>query len=133
VHTNPILITFCSILYYKNLRNHIDNYKLERQFIKNNYNYNQNEFSLRVKKFDGKSSLIKSNNDNNDQSSFKKKYNQFIVNKWHVLIFIHNNKSLLRYRAHNIRKKQIVEKIGFIQKIKSACTKCPCCKNKNLA
>ena len=124
MHTNPILITFCSILYYKNLRNHIDNFKLERQFIKNNYNYNQNEFSLRVKKFDGKSSLIKSNNDNNDQSSFKKKYNQFIVNKWHVLIFIHNNKSLIRYRAHNIRKKEIVEKIGFIQTV----CKCVCCK-----
>ena len=101
MHTNPILITFCSILYYKNLRNHIDNYKLERQFIKNNYNYNQNEFSLRVATFDGKSGLIKSNT--NDQS-IKKKYNQFIVNKWHVLVFIHNNKSLLKYRAHNIRK-----------------------------
>jgi hypothetical protein len=122
VHTNPILITFCSILYYKNLRNHIDNYKIEREFITDNYNFDKNKYSLRVKKFDGKSSSIISNTIN---QSNKKQYNKYIVNKWHVLVFIHNNKSLLRYRAHNIRNKETEKKIGILQNI---CTKCSCFK-----
>ena len=120
MHTNPILITFCSILYYKNLRNHIDNYKIEREFITDNYNFDKNKYSLRVKKFDGKSSSIISNTIN---QSNKKQYNKYIVNKWHVLVFIHNNKSLLRYRAHNIRNKETEKKIGILQKIKSICSK----------
>ncbi len=104
VHTNPILITFCSILYYKNLRNHVNNYKLERKHVQDYYNLDEND-SIIMSRFTGKSSQVKMNTNH----IAKKIYNKFIVNKWHVILFIHKNKSLIRFRSHNINRNKKID------------------------
>lgn len=125
MHTNPILICFCSVLYYKNLRQHIDEYKLERKIIQDKLNLSD-EYIIRIRKFTGKTHLIDEN-----KVETAKKYNKFIVNKWHVILMIHNNKSLIKYRAHNINKIKNDINGGLIEKVKNACMKCPCCKRNN--
>ena len=47
-----------------------------------------------------------------------KKYNQLVVNRWHVLIRLNINKELIPYRRHNIKKKKIQKTISIIDKLK---------------
>lgn len=125
MHTNPILISFCSILYYKNLRNHIEKYKLERKLILSRINISD-EYDFRIKKFIGK--LVPTGV--SDSKILKKKYNKHIVNKWHVIFMLHSNKSLIKYRAHNIKKIEKETGPSIVQKVVACAKKCACCKKK---
>lgn len=88
MHTNPILLSFCSILYYKNLREHIRQFKLERRKIENNINLNDG-FSFRIKKFTGRNNKVASASAAAgvaavaavDEHKPHKKYNKHIVNR----------------------------------------------------
>lgn len=116
MHTNPILLSFCSLLYYKNLREHIAEYKLERRRVEKILNLND-EFSFRIKKFTGRSQATSAEKLGN------KRYKKRIVNKWHVVLTLQMNKSLIKYRKHNLIKKKTEEKLSIIQKLKSCCSR----------
>ena len=73
----------------------MSNYKLERKFVQDNYNLNEQD-SIIMEKFTGKSSQT-----NTVVYFSKKTYNKIIVNKWHVILFLERNKSLLKYRSHH--------------------------------
>ena len=100
MHTNPVLLSFCSLLYYKNLQIQIKNYKKERRNIEEKINMN-NKFSFRIKKFTGR--VLDSAAEN--EALLKRKYKKNILNKWHLLLMLHRNKSLIKYRSSNLIKR----------------------------
>lgn len=114
MHTNPIILTFCSILYYKDLNEHLNRYKLEKKFSSIAEN---DELDLQIKKFNG--FLLHPNTLENKR---KRIYNKRIVNKWHLILCLCQNPQLVLYRKEYIAKlklkKQIKEKISIFQKIK---------------
>jgi hypothetical protein len=81
------MICFCSILYYKNLSNHINHFKIEKRMIQTNLTSDQ---VCRIAYFTGRAI--------NDRLANKKIYNTKILNKWHLLIMLDRNKSIIRYR-----------------------------------
>lgn len=87
MHSNSILLCFCSLLCYENLSDHIHHYKAERKLFKS-----ENK-SFKIKEFDGLNNRIKT-----------RTYNQKILNKWCLLIVLNNNPSLIRCRKHNLKK-----------------------------
>ena len=72
-HTNPIMITFCSLLYYKGLSNHV-----RKKYFESSKDHELTRF--------------------NPMRNYKKR----IVNKWHVLYFLTKNPILLMYRRDNL-------------------------------
>lgn len=125
MHTNPVLLSFCSLLYYKNLRKHISAYKLERKKVEKTVNLND-EFQFRIKKFTGRIDQITETTEEAtssfpEYSSNNKTYRKRVVNKWHVMLMLQMNKSLIKYRKHNLIKKKTIEKMSFIQKFRSFC------------
>ena len=125
MHTNPVLISFCSLLYYKSLRYHVHNYKLERKCIEEGLNLND-EFHIEMVSFTGKPIAVIQDNEH-------KAYNKFIVNKWRVFLMLNYNKTLIKYRKHNLVKEEDKETISVLQKIKACCSKtCHCCHKINL-
>lgn len=81
------MICFCSILYYKNLSNHISHFKIEKRRIQTNLTRDK---VCRIADFTGRAI--------NDRLANKKIYNTKILNKWHLLIMLDRNKSIIRYR-----------------------------------
>jgi len=122
VHTNPILICFCSILYYRDLGEHIRRYRIEKQIVKAKETNNlDDEVYYLIKKFGGKlvinDSFLKEKS-SDDRILRKKIYNQLIVNRWHVLLRLSLNKELIPYRQHNIRKKNKSQPISILTRMK---------------
>ena len=128
VHTNPILLCFISILYYKNLDEHIQMYRFEKYHMNNEID--DDEF-LNLKKFKGrlahhhhsigfkgtiadddvikKSAKSLPNSHKHDEmltelKENKKVTNKMIVNRWHVFLILSQNMALIQYRKHNIKK-----------------------------
>jgi hypothetical protein len=130
MHTNPVLNTFLSLLYYKSLSEHLRRYKIEKVLFgdeEDEDNY------LKIKKFRGKLSAIGPSDPNIISKVFTSKlYKKRIVNKWHLLVFLSKNPSLIKYRKQFMEKKRVKEnKSNLFQKIKTCCiAKCRCC-NKN--
>ena len=94
VHTNPILLCFISILYYKHLDEHIYMYRLEKCHMMDKL---ENDEYISLKKFNGRLASI-------DQQRNEKNYNKTIVNRWNVALTLHYNKCLIKYRKHNIKQ-----------------------------
>ena len=101
MHTNPVLLSFCSLLYYKNLQIQIKNFIKERKKIEDKINMNI-KFSFRIKKFTGRVLV----SDAENEALLIKKYKKHILNKWHLLLMLHRNKSLIKYRKFNLIIKQ---------------------------
>ncbi len=104
MHTNSILICFCSILYYKDLAEHIRRYRIEKSYIlSKNYPiaFNFEQVSFFIKEFTGKLS------DDNKiiKEEDTKIYNKKILNKWHLFVRLSLNQELIQYRSHNIKIK----------------------------
>ena len=87
MHTNPTLISFCSILYYNHLDKHVKRYLIEKRKIEEK----SKEVTVQLKGFDGRlrSKIIKKGS---------KTYCKIIVNRWHLLVILDKNKILLAYR-----------------------------------
>ena len=122
MHTNPILICFCSILYYRDLGEHIRRYRIEKQIVKAKETNNlDDEVYYLIKKFGGKlvinDSFLKEKS-SDDRILRKKIYNQLIVNRWHVLLRLSINKELIPYRQHNIKKMNKIQNISLFTKIR---------------
>jgi len=118
VHTNPILICFCSILYYQDLAEHIRRYRMEKKIIKAIEKNNLNEeIHYSLKKFSGK--LLNEPEKSDEGPILKKKiYKQLVLNRWHVLLRLTLNKELIVYRRHNIRKKTKIYPISIFARVK---------------
>jgi hypothetical protein len=55
VHTNPILICFCSILYYRELAEQIRRYRIEKEIVKRmDSTSSDGEIYFSLKEFTGK-------------------------------------------------------------------------------
>jgi hypothetical protein len=115
VHTNSILVCFCSILYYKDLAVHIKRFIREKNLLKAKSMIDHHEKYYFMKNFSGKLTqiVVKSDLDqvNLDEASSserppKKTYKKCIVNKWHVFVKLSMNKELIQYRHHNIRSRK---------------------------
>ncbi len=96
-HTNPILICFCSLLYYKNLNEHLYRFKIEKKFIIQKEEIDLSIMKLQLRKFTGTlpNYEIKC-----------KKYDRKILNKWHLILRLYLNKELTIYRYHYIVNKR---------------------------
>ena len=116
VHTNPILICFCSILYYRDLAEHIHRFKNEKKILAismmNKENINQNtldeaEIYFFINKLGGQHAKDSLNRSEPEFSSSrtKKQYKKYLVNKWHVMLRLTRNKELIQYRRHHIKEK----------------------------
>jgi hypothetical protein len=139
VHTNPILLTFVSILYYQDLGEHIKMHKLEKHRL--NKELKTNDEYLKMKTFTGSqyifnNDVIESNNNQSSGGQFnlkkieKKSFrNKTIINKWHLILMLCRNKSLIKYRKihikPNIEKKKSEGSLLKLKKnISSCCRKC---------
>ena len=112
MHTNPILVTFCSILYYKDLGIHIKLYKIEKKLLR----ADSVENFFFMKKFSGK--LPNETHKNQDENSTTKTYKKHIINRWHVLVKLSLNKELIQFRRHNLRREINYEDVSLFKQIK---------------
>ena len=86
-HTNPVLICFCGMLYYKGLSEHLTRYKKEKRLILETEEIDH-RMSFQLKKFIGYLPKIEE----------KKFYNRRILNKWHLLVRLTMNRELINFR-----------------------------------
>ncbi len=104
MHSNPILITFCSLLYYKDLDQHMRNHRIEKLLIPLDDSLKE-YFILRPVKFIEKPSnkykihpiLISLN-----YNPRKFEYNKKIVNRWHLFLRLSINIELTIYRRNKM-------------------------------
>jgi hypothetical protein len=115
VHTNSILVCFCSILYYKDLAVHIKRFVLERSQLKARALIDNHEKHYFMRNFSGKLTQIPLKPDlgqvKEDEASssvgmHQKTYKKCIVNKWHVFVKLSMNKELIQFRHHNIKSRK---------------------------
>jgi hypothetical protein len=111
VHTNPILVSFCSILYYKDLGVHIKLYKKEKNLLK----VDSVERFFFMKKFSGK---LSNETQKNQENKTTKIYKKHIINRWHVLVKLSLNKELIQFRRHNLRREINYEHLSTFKQIK---------------
>ena len=132
MHTNPILICFCSILYYRDLAVHIERYKIEKKIImamNKTKTISDEDIYFFLKKFGGRFAKYQETvgetpaDSAQIELSSKKHYKKYIVNKWHVMLRLTLNQELIQYRRHNIRKKDVKESVSIFTKIKAICNK----------
>ncbi len=116
MHTNSILVCFCSILYYKDLAVHIKRFVLERSQLKARALIDHHEKYYFMRNFSGKLTQIPVKPDlgqvKEDEAStssegmHQKTYKKSIVNKWHVFVKLSMNKGLIQFRHHNIKSRK---------------------------
>jgi hypothetical protein len=100
-HTNPILITFCCLLSYKDLSDHLLAYGKENKkkqsktiirFI-NGLDYSYKRRLYLIKEFGNR------------------KYKKQIINKWHLIAFLMKNPILLMFRKNNFKFRKINDEV----------------------
>ena len=127
MHTNPIIICFCSILYYKHLAEHIRRYKIQKRDLNLNEN-ESDELFVKLTKFNGRLSISEHEHQSltnmYTSSNGTRLYNKAIVNRWHVLLRLSINKELTFYRKHNIAPKIKTNSPSFISKLVLKCKEC---------
>ena len=118
MHTNPIILTFCSILYYRDLGEHIRRHFKEKNKISKRILDNES-YSVHMRSFTGilTEEIIKPGDIKIKNKKSQKSYNKTILNKWYLLLMLHYNKQLIRYRKSHIKKKKNKEKKSLISKL----------------
>ena len=125
MHTNPILICFCSILYYRELAEQIRKYRIEKEIVKTMDSISSDgEIYFSLKEFTGKLSNepLKGRSSTRDQMKIKI-YKKHILNRWHLFLRLTLNKELIAYRGHNLKKKVIIEPASMLKKMMLLCKK----------
>jgi hypothetical protein len=126
VHTNPILICFCSILYYRELAEQIRRYRIEKEIVKRmDSTSSDGEIYFSLKEFTGKlrNEPLKGRSSTNDQLKIKV-YKKHILNRWHLFVRLTLNKELIAYRGHNLKKIEIIEhESSMLKKMMLLCKK----------
>jgi hypothetical protein len=107
VHSNPIIITFCSLLYYKDLSDHIRNHRIEKiekgldESIEKNYTLKPSNFNKRpLNEFNVHPFVVKKSNLHQPMRS----YNRKILNRWHLFLRLSINIELTSCRKHRMKK-----------------------------
>ena len=136
VHTNPIIISFCSILYYKELSLHIRRYRFEKfALLKKLRN---KEAKVNLKKFNGRllgEEVFLELEHFNVKPPKIKTYNKTIVNRWHLYLRLLMNKELVVYRKKYLENKKNknsnndLPHESLLFKIKNCFQKTKCYKN----
>jgi len=112
VHTNPILITFCSILYYKDLDEYLHRFRTERRtLMKTDASFLADELVV-MKNFGGRRLSLR------DET---KKYNRLVVNRWHLWLRLSLNREITYMRRNNLKCKREDSRtsVSLIARIKS--------------
>ena len=125
MHTNPILICFCSILYYRELAEQIRRYRIEKEIVKAMDSFSSDgEIYFSLEEFTGKlrNEPLKGKSSTKDQLKIKI-YKKHILNRWHLYLRLTLNKELIAYRGHNLKKKVIIEPASMLKKIMLLCKK----------
>ena len=120
MHTNPVLICFCSILYYRDLAEHIKRYRAEKEILKTlDTGGFGDEIYFSLKPFIGKliNEPILKEKSQEKQLLKRKRYQQLILNRWNVLLRLTLNKELISYRRHNLKKKNKIESVSLLIRI----------------
>ncbi len=124
MHSNPIIITFCSLLYYKDLSDHIRNHRIEK-LIKRLDKSIEECYKLRPSNFNKKPVMNEYefhpfvNGYSINYAKRRNFYNQKIVNKWHLLIRLSFNIELIKYRKHRINNSRMKTKSNKYLSVKA--------------
>jgi hypothetical protein len=122
VHGNPILITFCSLLYYKDLNEHIRRHKIEKILMPLDETVNKSCI-LRPSKFEKRPEFgeIKHPFVKNPHV-YLKNYDRKVLIRWHLLLRLSLNPELTRLRKHLIKSEKDEKKNSirnkFISKVR---------------
>ena len=126
MHTNPILTSFCSILYYKDLSEYIHRYRVERRHLKKANKASKkedNDIEFRMYKFGRRLSLL---DKYEKPSEHSRVYNKTILNKWHLYIMMAKYPGLIQYRMANKKNKSNVKQENrLLKNVKSLKSKMP--------
>lgn len=119
VHTNSILTTFCSILYYKDLNEYIHRYRAERRMLTIKASESQ-KYDLAMYKFGRRLSEL---DDSEKHIEFGMTYNKIILNRWHLYVMMSKYPGLIQYRMKYKKKSEHKSKPKLIEKVKLFCKK----------
>lgn len=100
MHTNPIIICFCSILYYKDLAEHVRRYRLERKAATGD-GLASHRVNFELNKFKGRLSTGQA-----QYCKVRKEYKKIVLIRWHLFLRLHLNKELIKLRKHYVNKKK---------------------------
>ena len=105
MHSNPIIVTFCSLLYYEDLSDHIRNHRMEK-IIKPLDKSVEEFYILRPSNFDSKPLNEFKMHPLIENSGYqpKRNYNRKILNRWHLFLRLSLNIELTIYRKHRITR-----------------------------
>lgn len=147
MHTNPIIICFCSILYYKDLSEHLRRYRKQRRMLASNGEFAGADVKVQMNEFTGRlceddfglaaahpNGGGASNGGFDDSISARKQlirreYKTQVVIRWHLFAIMSMNKDLIKYRKIKKVKREKREKEGVLGKIKKR-VQSLCCRKK---
>ena len=111
VHTNPILITFCSILYYEDLNEYLHRFQVERRGLMSSEPAIRADEIVEMKSFGRRRLSV------HDEP---RKYRRLVLNRWHLWLRLSLNKEIIYMRQNNLRKKRDGNQIsvGMIARMK---------------
>lgn len=124
MHTNPIIICFCSILYYKNLGEHLRRYQKQRRALVNSGEFEKNvkieltEFTGRLPDEESVSLSLDDDASMAQKRLIRKKYKTIVVIRWHLFLTMTLNKEIIKYRKRNNVKEKKGTQESLINKIK---------------
>ena len=112
MHTNPILITFCSILYYKDLDEYLHRFRAERRTLMKTEKFFLTDELVVMKTFGGRRLSLRGET---------KRYNRLVVNRWHLWLRLSLNREITYMRRNNLICKREDSQTSFsmIARIKS--------------
>jgi hypothetical protein len=121
MHTNPIIICFCSILYYKDLSEHLLRYKKQRKALMGEIDGGA---FMHLNKFTGRLSFGDTSiaEENSKRQLVMRVYDKRVIMRWHLYLRMTLNKEIIKYRKWNFIKKTKKPKEGIFQKIKNRVT-----------
>ena len=113
MHTNPILICFCSLLYYKDLSEHLRRYKIQRRAVLSSPEFDATNTKIYLSKFTGR--LYEPISPSSFHRTPTKNYKTRVVIRWHLYLRMTLNKDIIKYRKVHATKHEKKRPIGFIE------------------
>ena len=137
MHTNPIIICFCSILYYKGLSEHLKRYRQQRHELLASGDLDNASIKIYPSKFTGQlsgtgserptgSGHLTSDVEKAASSNrlLKRNYKTRVVIRWHLYLRMTLNKEIIKYRKIYMKQREKKPEVGILQKIKQKFSKC---------
>ena len=118
MHTNPILLTFCSLLYYKDLNEHLYRHKIEKiskpldESLRENFKLMPSKFESRLP-FEQQSVHPFVQN----SSSITKSYNKRVLIRWQLYLTLSLNPELIVLRKRGSLQTLLSESTSVTKKV----------------